>query len=446
MVHRSEGATALLGMAGFAVGVQELIDGEWWLFVETTADRAACPECGTWATGHGRRRVAVRDLPMAGRPVVWCWAKRIWICADGDCAKKTWSEISDAIRPKAVLTERAEMEICRRVGEDGDSVAEVARAFGVGWHTAMAAVRRHGRPKVDDPARIAGVEALGTDETVFLHARRHRHTTYATGMVDLDRAQLLDVVLGRSGRVLGEWLDSQPGWWRDQITVAAVDPFRGYANALASRLADATLVVDRFHAIRLANAAIDDVRRRVQQEQLGHRGRAGDPLYGIRRLLLVGAERLSERGWERIHAGLAAGDPHDEVAAAVVAKELLRDVYSAPGITAARRRLLAFYSHCADAEVPELARLANTVSDWSAEILAFHTSGMASNGPTEAVNLGIETVRRTGHGFRNFDNYRLRLLLTLGVKWHTRPAARIRLSANQRGVIVASRAQLGRPA
>jgi transposase len=426
VVHRSEGATALLGMDGFVVGVQELIDGEWWLLVETTADRVACRSCGCWATGHGRRRVAVRDLPISGRPVVLCWDKRIWRCGDADCDKTTWTETSEVIRPKASLSERAGIEVCRRVGEDGDSVAEVARVFGVGWHTAMTAVRMHGKPMVEDPARIAIVEALGTDETVFLHARRHRHTIYATGMVDLDRAQLVDVVLGRSGRVLGEWLDGRPGWWRDQITVAAIDPFRGYANALRSRLPDATLVVDRFHAIKLANAAIDDVRRRVQQDTTGHRGRAGDPLYGIRRLLLVGSERLNERGWERIHAGLAAGDPADEVSAAVVVKELLRDVYTAAGIATARRRLAAFYAQCADAEVAELARLAKTVSAWAEEILAFHTSGAASNGPTEAVNLGIETVRRTGRGFRNFDNYRLRLLLALGVQWHTQPTARIR--------------------
>jgi transposase len=426
VVHRSEDATALLGMPGFVVGVQELIDGEWWLWVETTADRAACAECGTWAVGHGRRRVAVRDLPIAGRPVVLCWAKRIWRCADGDCERRTWSETSSQIRPRAVLTERARAEMCRRVGEDIDSVAEVARAFGVGWHTAMAAVRDHGRDKVEDPARTGSATAIGVDETVFLHACGHRHTTYATGVVDLDRAQLLDVVPGRSGRVLGDWLDTRPAEWRDQITVAAIDPFRGYANAMRSRLPNAILVVDHFHAVRLANVAIDDVRRRMQQEQTGHRGRSGDPLYGIRRLLLVGAERLSERGWARIHAGLAAGDPADEVSAAVVAKELLRDVYSAPGARSARARLAKFYTHCANADVAELTRLAKTVRAWETEILAYHRCGLASNGPTEAVNLGIETVRRCGRGFRNFDNYRLRLLLALGVKWHTRPAARIR--------------------
>ncbi len=426
MVYRSQGATVLLGMPGFVVGVQEPIDDEWWLYVETTAERAACPECGCWATGHGRRRVAVRDLPMSGRPVVLCWDKRIWRCVDADCDKGTWTETSELMPSGAVLTDRAGAEVCRRVGEDGDSVAEVARAFGVGWHTAMAAVRRYGQPKVDDPARTGATTALGTDETVFGHARRHRHTTYVTGMVDLDRAQLIDVVAGRSGRVLGDWLDTQPAGWLDQIAVAAIDPFRGYANALSSRLPDAVLVMDRFHVIKLANSAIDDVRRRVQQDTTGHRGRAQDPLYGIRRLLLVGAERLSERGWERIHAALAAGDPAGEVAAAVVAKELLRDVYAAPGLAAARRALIAFYHYCSDADVPELARLAGTISDWAQEILAFHTTNKASNGTTEAVNLGIETVRRTGRGFRNIHNYRLRLILCLGVQWHTQPTARIR--------------------
>ena len=41
------------------------------------------------------------------------------------------------------MTERARAEICRRVGEDGHSVAAVAREFGIGWHNAMAAVRDH---------------------------------------------------------------------------------------------------------------------------------------------------------------------------------------------------------------------------------------------------------------------------------------------------------------
>jgi transposase len=316
--HRSENATTLLGMPGFAVGAQLEVDGELWLLVETTVGVAGCPGCGTRAVGHGRRQVRVRDLPMAGRPVVLVWAKRKWRCPDPDCAVKTWSETTEAIGARAALTERARAEMCRRVGEDEDSVAEVARAFGVGWHTAMTAVRDHGRPLVEDPERLDGVDALGLDETRFLAATPTRRTAYVTGFVDLDRARLLDVVPGRSGQAVHQWLSRRPSGWLAGIAVVALDPFRGYANGLLAHLGHATVVIDHFHAIRLANAAIDDVRRRVQNQTEGHRGRTGDPLYGIRRLLLVGHERLDPRGWRRLTAGLAAGDPHGEVGAALL--------------------------------------------------------------------------------------------------------------------------------
>jgi len=423
--HRSEGATALLGMPGFVVGARIEADGELWLHVETTAEVVGCSGCGTRAVGHGRRRVKVRDLPMAGRPVVLVWTKRLWRCPDPDCEVTTWTETSPAIGPRAALTERARAEICRRVGEDEDSVAEVARAFGVGWHTAMAAVADHGRPLVDDPCRLDGVDALGLDETRFSSATPTRRTRYVTGFVDLDRARLLDVVAGRSGQAVHDWLGERDDDWLAGIDVVALDPFRGYANGLLAHLGHATVVVDHFHTIGLANKAIDDVRRRVQNDTLGHRGRTSDPLYGIRRLLLVGGERLTDRGRARMLAGLAAGDPDGEVGAALLAKELLRDVYAAADLGAARRRLVGFYQWCADADVPELTRLATTISAWQNEVLAYHTTGL-SNGPTEAVNLLIEKVRRIGHGFRNFDNYRLRLLLRCGVTWQTQRTARIR--------------------
>lgn len=384
MMHRSEGATALLGMPGFVVGAQLEVDGEWWLYVETTAELVGCPSCGTRAVGHGRRRTKVRDLPIAGRPVVLVWAKRIWRCADPDCEVATWSEVTDAIWPRAVLTERARAEICRRVGEDEDSVAEVARAFGVGWHSAMAAVEDYGRPLVDDPHRLDGVKALGLDETRFLAPTPTHRALYVTGFVDLRRARLLDIVPGRSAKAVISWLDGRPLVWLEGVEVAAIDPFRGYANGLVEHLGHVQVVLDHFHAVRLANKAIDDVRRRVQNDTLGHRGRRGDALYGIRRLLLVGAERLSERGRSRMMAGLAAGDPDGEVAAAYLGKELLRELYAAEDLAEAQRRLAAFYRWCAEAEVPELRRLAKTIRAWETEVLAFHTTAL-SNGPTEAV-------------------------------------------------------------
>jgi transposase len=75
--------------------------------------------------------VRVRDLPIGGRPVVLLWRKRIWRCGEPACGVRTWTERAAAIRPRAVLTERARAEACRRVGKDAHSVAAVARDLGL---------------------------------------------------------------------------------------------------------------------------------------------------------------------------------------------------------------------------------------------------------------------------------------------------------------------------
>ncbi len=124
------------------------------------------------------------------------------------------------------------------------------------------------------------------------------------------------------------------------------------------------------------------MRRRVQQQTLGHRGRRHDPLYRARRRLLAGHERLSDEAWGRVSSLLDAGDPAGEVGAAYLAKELLREVYATTSVRVARRRLDRFYRHCRAAEVPELARLGRTIRHWEGPILAWHTTRL-TNGPTE---------------------------------------------------------------
>jgi len=125
-IQGSRGATMLVGLAGFAAGVSELVDGELWLWVETVADVVGCSGCGTRAVGHGRSVTLVRDLPMAGRPTVLVWSKRRWRCPEADCAVRTWSEGTPEIAPRAALTERARRRLASMVNTGGDSIAGAA--------------------------------------------------------------------------------------------------------------------------------------------------------------------------------------------------------------------------------------------------------------------------------------------------------------------------------
>lgn len=426
-VEGSAVGVVMLDLPGFVVLEGREVAGELELLLETAAGVVGCWGCGTRARSKGRSAVRLRDVDAFGRRVQLVWAKRRWRCPEPVCAVKTWTEQSAEVGARMSLTERARRRACRRVGQEGHSVAAVARDNGVGWHTIMRAVEDHGRPLVDDPARTAGVRALGVDETSFLKAGPRRRTRFVTGLVDLHRSRLLDVVDGRAGSVVTAWLATRDQAWLSAVERVALDPYRGYYNALVAGLDAPEVVVDAFHVVKLGNTVVDEVRRRVQQDTLGHRGRTGDPLYGIRRLLLSGEERLTERGRQRLRAGLAAGDPHEEVWYAHIVKEQLRAVYRADDEDQARQALAEFYDVAKAADIPECTRLARTIRRWEDEVLAYYRSDGLSNARTEAVNALMKKVKRIGHGFRNLDNYRLRLLLHCGgCEWQDQPAARLR--------------------
>jgi hypothetical protein len=125
-----------------------------------------------------------------------------------------------------------------------------------------------------------------------------------TGIVDLARGRLLDVVEGRSGQVVVDWLDKQSPEWRAQIAIAAIDAFRGYANALGSSLPDATLghgplPHDRPGQPGRRPGTAPRPERHPRPSRTSRRPALSDPP------LVVGAEHVTEKGWARLEAGTA---------------------------------------------------------------------------------------------------------------------------------------------
>jgi transposase len=232
------------------------------------------------------------------------------------------------------------------------------------------------------------------------------------------RARLLDLVPGRSGAAYADWLDSRGQAFTAAVKVATLDPFRGYGNAIRDELEDAVAVLDAFHVVKLGLQAMEETRRRVQQEQLGHRGRKHDPLYRIRGALRAGASNLTARQLDRIQAGLAAGDPDWEVTVAWWSYQRLRSAFAAGSLQEGRKiaqHVLDSFHTC---PIPEIARLGRTLRSWREQFLAYFTTGRANNGGTEAVNGIIELHRRIARGFRNRTNYRLRMILAAGRLTH----------------------------
>ena len=106
--------------------------------------------------------------------------------------------------------------------------------------------------------------------------------------------------------------------------------------------------------------------------------------------------------------------------------QAVRAVYHADSAEEGRRRPGRVLGSLPSCPIPEVARLGRTLRAWRSEFLAYFDTEGVSNGPTEAMNLLIGKIRRVGHGYRNFANYPLRLLLHTRVTWHTRRTPRVR--------------------
>jgi transposase len=422
----------LVGLDGFhVVGVAERTGrrGPWLrVEVETAARAEGCRSCGVLAASHGRRTVRLIDTPCFGRPVELRWRKRVWRCEESACPAGAFTEQQPELaRPRALLSLRACWWAIGQLRREHASVAGLARQLGTTWRTLWRALEPLLQLMADDESRFAGVTALGVDEHVWHHVSTKpiedggRGPKELTGMVDLSRdskgrtrARLLDLVPGRSGAAYADWLKARNEAFRAGITVATLDPFHGYKNALDDELEDAVAVLDAFHVVKLGTAAVDEVRRRVQQEVHGHRGRSGDPLYGIRTILRCGVEKLTDKQKARLDKAIAVDERHDEVHIAWQCAQQLRSAYQATNLAEGRRiaeKVLATFPTC---PIPEIKRLGKTLKQWRAAFLAYFDTGRASNGGTEAINGLIELHRRIARGFRNRDNYRLRMLLIGG--------------------------------
>lgn len=414
MSEPSEILRALVGLKDIRVLHYERRGRQVELVVEQVVSDPRCPGCDGPARVKERPLVGYVDLPVYGTAMRLGWRKHRMCCANPGCARKSWVLADHRIAAKScLLTTRAAKWATVQVGT-GRTVSEVAAELDCDWHTVNNAVTVYGSALLDaDRKRLTRTRAIGLDETSFVRLNDH-HTSYATTVCDVEHHQIIDILPSRNYVDVADYLDKQPKGWKERIAFGALDMSATYAAVYSVILPKAAQVVDSFHVISLANRALDQIRRRVQNEQTGHRGRRQDPLYRARRALLMGEERLRPAAAQRLASLLQLGDPDAEVAIAYRVKERLRDFYREHNPDTARAILADLRQHCQRPTMPpELGKLGRTLNRWFDKICNYHLANI-SNGPTEALNNLIKRIKRIGFGFRNFDNYRIRALLYAG--------------------------------
>jgi transposase len=238
---------------------------------------------------------------------------------------------------------------------------------------------------------------LGIDEHFFT-----RKKGYATTLVDLKNHKVFDVILGRSELSLRRYLQRLPG--KDQVQVIVMDLSATYRSIARRYFPNATIVADRFHVIRLVNQHFLKVWQ--QHDPEGRRNR------GLLSLMRRHEWRLSSE--QRDNLGLYLDD-FPVLKVMYAAKQQLNQLLLLKTLTRkrAKRSLPKLLALIEQLSASPLHSLANTLTSWLEPIVAMWRFSK-SNGITEGFHTKMEMMSRRAFGFRNFENYRLRVLTHCG--------------------------------
>ncbi|NGM90245.1 ISL3 family transposase [Parapusillimonas sp. SGNA-6] len=300
------------------------------------------------------------------------------------------------IRPRLRATEAYRLEVFE-AHEGGVSQRKLTTTHRIGSATVERWYQSFVRQRVSELSSRACPQVLGIDEHFFT-----RKQGYATTLVDLKNHKVFDVVLGRSEPSLRRYLSRLPG--REHVKVVVMDLSETYRQIVRKYFPNAQIVADRFHVVRLVNQHF--LKLWQQQDPVGRKHR------GLLSLMRRHQWNLTSEQQERLAQYLEA---FPALKALYLAKQRLMHFLLLKTLNAKRaKRMLPRFLALLEQFANSPARaLAETLKSWLEPIVRMWRFSK-SNGITEGFHTKMEMISRRAFGFRNFENYRMRVLALCG--------------------------------
>ena len=361
----------------------------------TESDHAFCPHCGLETTTvHDRRKVRIKDAPHVNKDKHLIITKKRFRCEGMGC-KKVFTEQIDGIKPNGRITERMQRMVlyfCHNFA----NMKGVQRHLGLGNKTIYQ--RHYAQLELEWRKRKNDVwpSTIGIDEHSFMKNKKRGHREFVTMVVDYSNKRLKEVVPTRNVAELQQQLAYIPG--RENVRNVCMDLSSSYRSFAKDYFPKAKIIADKFHVVRLLSPALTRHLKALQHETKEHRLR--------RKLLLKNSMALELSTRHMIEEWLKK---HDTLRELYYAKEMLLKIYRCENAGHARRVLIKFTDMLAFSKVPELKTLRKTLLSWIDEILNYFENKL-TNARTEGYNTVAKQVQRRAYGYKNFNNYRLKLL------------------------------------
>jgi transposase len=281
------------------------------------------------------------------------------------------------------------------------TVSQACELLGIGWDTAQEIMRRAVERGLER-RQLEDLKHLGMDEKSF-----KRGQSYITLLTDLDESRVLDVVEERTAEAADQLWDTLSSEQKQAVEAVAVDMWEPFIQTIQKQVPDADIVHDKFHVSKYLGEAVDKVRRQEHKELMAQ----GDQtLKGTRQLWLYNPQNFSPDQAEEFSA---LKDLQLKVARAWAAKELFSKFWEYQAEGWARRFFKDWFGWVSRSRLTPVVEVAQMLKRHLDNLLAYLKHHI-TNAVTEGLNSKIQSLKSAARGFRNFRNYRIRILFFCG--------------------------------
>ena len=360
----------------------------------TTQKTQYCPHCGLETSKvHDRRVIKIKDAPQTGRNKILKITKKRFRCTGLGC-KKVFTECIQGIAKRARVTERMNREILYTC-DKFSNMKQVSKHTNLGNKTIYKKHYRQlelkWRERKDDP----WPRTVGIDEHSWLKNKKYGYREFATVVVDYNNKRVKELIPGRIAGQLAQSLAYIPG--RERVKNVVMDLSKPYKSFAKDFFPNAKLIADKFHVVRLLNPTINKYRKQITGDKRKN---------PIRKLLLKSSIKLDYDTRRMIEKWLK---DHPDLESIYYAKEAIMKLYRCKGRNRASRSLTKLTDILALSKVKELQTLRRTLMTWREEILNYFENRI-TNARTEGYNNVCKQLQKRAYGYRNFNNYRLKVL------------------------------------
>lgn len=389
----------MLGLPEFQITNLMHNENDILVYVEKRARPTRCPNCGFESnlTVHNSREQDIRDIDMQNKRVALVLKRRRFKCSD---CKSTFFEPCDSVSSNSRMTNRFREYIANQAKVR--SFTEIHKETSI----SIVTIRDIFIEEMRTLPRFTELETpqhIGIDEIHIQRQGKHRKQAWAV-ICNGDERTLIDMLEDRNKTTIISFLKRLKN--PRNVWYVTMDMWQPYKEAVYLALPHAKIVIDKFHVVKMANEALDKVRKSLK-EQLGKRN------INLKKERFILLKRAKDLGFKEQVFRDAWFSEYPRLKEAYDIKEAFYGIYEAK--TKGEALLLyQQWKNSIPADFKEFTAICDTVDNWNKEIFNYFDNRI-SNAFVEGINSLIRAIEKQGRGY-DFEVLRAKIIYFLNHK------------------------------